>query len=216
MSLELSRRAAWVIVLAVAGLTVALGFKARDFEIDASADTLLTRDNAKYIEYTLLREVFAPEEFLLVAYKPTDAELFSAETFASVRKLRDELRALDRVAAVRTILDVPLPTVAELDIANFDASALTVDAAGWSPEIVAAALEDHPIYENLIVDDEQTVTALQVVFEQDEELAALTARQAEIRRAAAGEPLTLNAQNLVDSLQEQAREIARRWGDRRE
>lgn len=190
MSLELSRRAAGFIVVTVVALTAALGFKARDFEIDASADTLLTRDNTKYIEYTLLREVFEPEEFLLVAYKPTEGELFSAETFATLRELRNELRGLDRVAAVRSILDVPMPTLADVDIANFDASALTVDAAGWSPGTVAGALEDHPIYENLIVDDEQTVTALQVVFDPHEELAELAARQAAIRRAAAGEPLT--------------------------
>ncbi|HEX5788588.1 MAG TPA: MMPL family transporter [Woeseiaceae bacterium] len=190
MNLRLSRPGAWLIVLALTAVTVALGFAARQFEIDASADTLLTRDNEKYLEYMQLREVFAPEEFLLVAYQPTDRELFSAETFGTLRELRNELRALDRVATVRSILDVPLPTLADTGIANLDAAALSVDAAGWSPQAVAGALEGHPIYENLIVDDEQTVTALQVVFEANEELAGLAARQADIRTAAAGEPLT--------------------------
>ena len=62
MSFRLSRRGAWLVVLVVAIVTGALGYQVRHFEIDASADTLLTRNNAKYIEYTLLRQVFAPEE----------------------------------------------------------------------------------------------------------------------------------------------------------
>ena len=66
----------------------------------------------------MLRELFEPEEFLLVAYQPTDAPLFSAETFAALRELRAELAALERVRSVRSILDVPLPNAGAVALAE--------------------------------------------------------------------------------------------------
>lgn len=201
MPLTLSRRGAWLIVLAIGAVTAVLGFQARRFEIDASADTLLTRNNEKYIEYTLLQQVFEPEEFLLVAYCPTGEPLFSPATFGRLRRLSAELRELERVRSVRSLLNVPLPTLAgDTGIAEVDPEALTVDKAGWTPATVAPAFRNHPIYTDLLVDDEQTVTALQVVFEPDAELAELARQKAAIRRG---------LQPGADPDEEQKAELAR-------
>jgi predicted RND superfamily exporter protein len=216
MNLRLSRRRAWLVVLVVAMVTAALGYQVRHFEIDASADTLLTRNNAKYIEYTLLRQVFAPEEFLLVAYQPTQEALFSARTFERLRKLRGELEALERVSTVRSILDVPFPTLAEAgSISDFDAGRLSVDTAGFAPSAVAAALEDHPIYENLIVDEDQTVTALQVLFEPDETLQELEAGKVRIREAAGDEPLSEEQEAELRAIDEQMAPIEKQLTEQR-
>ncbi len=217
MSFRLSRRGAWLVVLAVLVVTAALGYQARRFEIDASADTLLTRDNAKYIEYTELRQVFAPEEFILVAYRPKETPLFSTHTFERLRSLRGDLMGLDRVRSVRSILDVPFPTLAEDgSMQDLEAGGLSVDAAGWTPSAVAAALEDHPIYENLLVDEDQTVTALQILFEPDESLGTLEADKVRIRRDAADEPLTAEQEAELAALDRQMAPIEKRLAAQRE
>lgn len=216
MTIRLSRRGAWLVVLVVAIVTGALGYQVRHFEIDASAETLLTRNNAKYIEYTLLRQVFAPEEFLLVAYRPTQGALFSAQTFDRLRELRGELQSLDRVRTVRSVLDVPFPTLADAgSFSDFDTGKLSVDTAGWAPSAVAMALEDHPIYENLIVDEEQTVTALQVLFEPDDTLEELEAQKVEIRRAAGDEPLSEEQEARIRAIDEQMAPIEKRLTEQR-
>jgi predicted RND superfamily exporter protein len=69
--------------------TGALGWQARKFEIDASADTLLMRDDPNYVLSRVLNRRFSPQEFLLVAYRPLDRPLFSPQTFRDIRELRE-------------------------------------------------------------------------------------------------------------------------------
>ncbi|HEX5765847.1 MAG TPA: MMPL family transporter, partial [Woeseiaceae bacterium] len=156
---------AWTVLLLAAVITAALGWQARKFEIDASADTLLTRDNEKYIQTKLAGQEFSPEEFLFVAYQPKDRPLLSQETFDELEAIAGEIGELERVASVRSILNVPLPTLGDTgDLTSFDPSTLTIERAGFSTDAVSADLRDHPIYEDLLIDAEQKVTALQVLF----------------------------------------------------
>lgn len=229
-----SRRGAWfalIVVLAVGGV---LAWQAQDFEIDASADTLLTRDNEKYVRSKLVQRQFSPEEFLLVAFRPTAYPLFSQQSFETIRELADEIGKIERVSSVRSVLSVPLPTLADVGVSELDSAAMTVDEAGFAPESVAQALRDHPIYENLLIDDEQTVTALQVLFRANEELEELhrqiTSLQAESLAGplsdeqqaelalleARAEPLEKRLTQTRNREIEQIREIAQRYADEAE
>ena len=176
-------RRAWLALIVVLGITGVLGWQAQNFEIDASADTLLTRNNEKYVRSKVVQQQFSPEEFLLVAFRPTAYPLFSERAFDTLRKLSDEIAGIERVSSVRSILDVPLPTLAGVSVSQLGSAAMTVRDAGFPPEAVSTALRGHPIYENLLIDDEQTVTALQVLFRSDRTLTELhdqiTALQAE-------------------------------------
>jgi hypothetical protein len=168
---------AWVILLIAALVAGTLGWQARHFEIDASAETLLTKDNEKYIQSKLVNREFSPEEFLFVAYQPKDRPVLSTETFEELRAIANEIGQLERVASVRSILNVPLPTLAaDGDFTSLDTAALTIDSAGFSIDAISSALREHPIYEDLLIDREQTVTALQVLFRPDAELSSLDDR----------------------------------------
>jgi hypothetical protein len=176
---------AWVILLIAVLLAGTLGWQARHFEIDASAETLLTRNNEKYIQSKLVDREFSPEEFLFVAYQPKDRPVLSRETFEELRAIANEIGQLERVASVRSILNVPLPTLAaDGNLASLDAAALTIDSAGFSIDAISSALRGHPIYEDLLIDRGQTVTALQVLFRPDAELSALDDRITTLEAAA--------------------------------
>src|SRR5690606_29125722 len=60
----------WLTLLAFLVAGGALSWQARRFEIDASAETLLTKNNRFYIETLVANRRFSPQEFLLVAYEP--------------------------------------------------------------------------------------------------------------------------------------------------
>lgn len=182
---NLNAAGAWVILLIAVLLSGTLGWQARHFEIDASADTLLTRDNEKYIQSKLVDREFSPEEFLFVAYQPKNRPVLSSETFEKLRAIANEIGQLERVASVRSILNLPLPTLAaDGDLASLDTAALTIDSAGFSIDAISSALRDHPIYEDLLIDREQTVTALQVLFRPDAELSSLDDRITTLEAAA--------------------------------
>ncbi|WP_421717802.1 hypothetical protein [Algiphilus sp.] len=59
------------VLLAFLALVVALGWQARHFEIDASADTLLSDDNEHFIRSQVIQRRFAPQEF---CWSPTSRE----------------------------------------------------------------------------------------------------------------------------------------------
>jgi hypothetical protein len=192
---------AWAILLAAVLLAGVLGWQARYFEIDASADTLLTRGNEKYIQSKLVHQEFSPEEFLFVAYQPKNRSLLSDKTFEELRAITSEIAQLDRVASVRSILNVPLPTLAETgDLGSLDTAALTIDRAGFSIDAVSSAFRDDPIYEGLLIDGKQTVTALQVLFRPDRKLASLEDRITTLEAAAldgsAGDEATAELERL--------------------
>jgi len=155
-------------------VTAALGSQAPRFTIDASPDTLLTRDNILYTQTQQINQRFTPQEFMLVTYQPHENPVLSEQTFTALRSLSDELLALERVESVRSILNVPIFSQApDLRGGNIDLSQLTIEAG----EVSMAALEEeftgHPIYENLLINEDGSATALQVLFRSDPQMQEL-------------------------------------------
>ncbi|MGM0632931.1 MAG: efflux RND transporter permease subunit, partial [Pseudomonadota bacterium] len=203
-----------VLALFVAG-SAALGWQARHFEIDASADTLLSQDNEHYIRTRVMNQRFAPQEFLLVAYAPRDGELFSARSLADLRSLSEQLLALERVESVRSILNVPLLTLMEGELGNADAGTWTHEQQQFSREQLAGAFAGDPIYENLLINAEQSVTALQVLFSPHEELEALQSRITDIRQNILERALSGEEQDEITALQVRAEPLEAELNDTR-
>jgi hypothetical protein len=95
------------VLLAMLLLVAVLGYEARNLEIDASAETL-TLENDKDLQFTrLVAERYGSSDFLVISYIPNE-DLFADAVLADLASLRDELEALNGVASVLSILDVPL------------------------------------------------------------------------------------------------------------
>lgn len=88
-------------------LTFIAAFGMTNFKLDASADSLtLEHDNS--IDYH--REIskrYQSGDILVLTYSPT-VDMFSAESIATLTRLRDDLAKVEGVASVYSVLDVPL------------------------------------------------------------------------------------------------------------
>jgi predicted RND superfamily exporter protein len=158
------------------GFIVALlvfGFYVPQFKINASADTLLTKGNRLYIETQIANQKFSPAEFILIAYKPDDGDVFSSKTFADLTKLSTEFKRLDRVSSVTSILNVPLIESSGQLLSSGEVTDLTYNKQAYSPEKMRELLTDHPIFTDLLVNRSQDATAIQIVFENNEALSLL-------------------------------------------
>lgn len=166
------------VVLAVfVVVLLAAGAGARDFRINASADTLIDEGNRIYVESRVVAQRFGSESFLLIAYRPNDRPLWSDQTITDLRAMTRQIAALDGVASVRSVLNVPLVGPGTVDrTTQLDADALQYDQLQPDAERLRALLDDHPIYTGLLVNAEQTATAIQVLFTPDEALADLQSR----------------------------------------
>lgn len=186
-------------------LTLLLGWQARNFEIDASADTLLTQDNRHYIESRLVSRTFSPDEFILLAYEPLSHSLFSQQTYDDIRAISAELSSFERAKSVQSILSVPLlaPQSGQISV-NTDLAAMTLDQGNYSAAEVREIFSGHPLYEDLLVNADQTSTAIQVSFHDDPELTRLQNQITEIQSNALNGSLTDDQQEELRALQEQA------------
>ena len=154
--------------LILLAFTLLVGFFAwhsRSFEINASADTLISEDNRDYIQSQKINQQFSPEEFLIIAYKPKAGGVFSAQSLDNISRISREVSALERVKAVRSVMNVPLLSKAgEALSADLDPSEFTQNKLNLSERELKALFKDHPIYDGLLVNHEQTASGIQVLF----------------------------------------------------
>ena len=161
-------------------LTGFLSWQATYFEIDASADTLLVENNRHHIISQISDQRYGAQEFILIAYKPKNGDIFSHQVLAKLAKLGNEISKIERVAQVRNITNVPIFATAN----NFsgDVDQLTWQAQKYAPELLQKTLKSHPLYEGLLINKQQTALSLQVVFQADETLVKLQADSIAIKQ----------------------------------
>jgi len=88
-------------------LLLSFGYFSKNFQLDASSDTLLL-ENDPDLKY--LREVnakYASKDFLVLTYNPKE-NLLNPNTIKNLTNLKNDLLNLNWVSKVITILDVPL------------------------------------------------------------------------------------------------------------
>jgi hypothetical protein len=188
--------------------TGALGWQARHFEIDASADTLLMRDDPHYVQTRVINRRFSPQEFLLVAYQPRDRPLLSRQTFTDLRTLSEKIRRLDRVESVRSILDVPLFTRTEGGLSSLeDPSEMSMEHRNYSIAELKKVFRGHPLYEDLLINREQTATALQVLFRSNKELEEIDSRIVDLQVKSLQEGLSADEERELSRLKARAEPI---------
>ena len=192
------------ILLLFAVLIGAAAFFVQQFRIDASAETLLVKNNALYIKTQQANQRFSPDEFILVAYKPRNGELFSATTFADLTTLSEQYRKLPRVQSVTSMLSVPLLADASVLTTDADVSALTWQQQQYPPAQMQQLLSNHPIFTDLLLNTAETAAAMQIVFKPDAQLVALEHDMLAIEQLALQRELSAEENAALAQLQKQA------------
>lgn len=154
------------LILLVFALVVGFfAWHSRSFEINASADTLISEDNRDFIESQKVNQKFSPEEFLIIAYSPKDGDIFSKQSLQNIAEISAKIQKINRVKSVRSVMNVPLLSKAgqglsaDMDPNDFTQSKLQLPAAE-----LRNLFKDHPIYDGLLINHEQTATGIQILF----------------------------------------------------
>lgn len=145
-----------------------------NLRLDASSDSLLLQGDPDLAYFRESSAKYQGSEFLVLTWEP-DARLLSPDSLEPLAAMVDELRRIEGVAEVTTLLDVPLlesPPLTLTDLARAD-SMPTLRDSGVDRELALKELTTSPVYRNLLVSDEGDLTAVQVVIAGDEEAAAL-------------------------------------------
>jgi predicted RND superfamily exporter protein len=170
-----------------AGAFLAVG--AQNFKLDASAETLVLK-NDQDLEYTrLINSRYDQQDLLILTYAP-GADLFSQETLAALARLRDDLKALKRVASVLSILDVPLLQSPPISLKDLTADLPTLQTPTVDRDLARIELCDSPLYRDLLLSADARTTALMINFADDDLYRDLLGRRNDLRKKEAAGPLT--------------------------
>ncbi|MBC3767692.1 efflux RND transporter permease subunit [Neptunicella marina] len=189
-----------IILLVFAVMVVVLGYFTQQFRIDASADTLLVKDNKLFIQTQVMNKRFSPQEFILVAYQPTKGELFSQQTFDDIQALSKKFSAMPRVQSVTSMLNVPLLSFMQGLNTDVDADSWTWEKQHYSSAQMQKVFTDHPIYSDLLVNKQQTATAIQIVFKPDPQLKKFEDEKTDIQQTLLNGELSEQQQQRIEQL----------------
>ncbi|EKF75019.1 transporter [Alcanivorax hongdengensis A-11-3] len=157
----------WLVLLAL--LCAGAAWQARDFHIDASADSLVLENDKALEYYRDIAKKYGGSDFIIITYTPKEGPLFSRPVLGHLHELQDALRHVDRVQSVTSMLDVPLlfsPKVEFQDLANSyrTLNDRDVDLSLAKKEFLGA----NPLYKDLLVSADGNTTALLVTFKRDQ------------------------------------------------
>jgi uncharacterized protein len=178
-----------IVVACLLALIAVMGFFARDFKIDASAETLIQESDADLRYSRIIASRYGVQDFLVIAYTPRD-DLLSDKVLADIGRLRDELAGLPRVDSVLTLLDVPILESPPLEIQEFAGEMRTLMSPDVDREMVRVELANSPLYRDLLVSPDLKTTAIQINFPPDDDFYAWAKRRDELKEKEAVQGLT--------------------------
>jgi len=175
------------LLVALFGLLAFFAYHARGFQLDASADSLLLEDDP---DLQLSRQVdarYQSRDLLIVTFTP-DGPLFDDASLDRLRALRNELRELDGVESVTSILDVPLVKSSDVPLLEMIGNLQTLESPTVDRRRAIEELTGSPVFESLIVSADELTTAILVYLKPDDGFETLLRARNEllVRRRAEG------------------------------
>ncbi|MAA72133.1 MAG: hypothetical protein CL679_10470 [Bermanella sp.] len=148
--------------LVIAGLLILLVFQgASNFELDASAESLVLENDQDLANYRTVAERFGSSEFLIVTYTPP-WPLFSEASLSLLTQIRDDLKALPRVESIYSLLDVPLLENPPVPVTELVGNIKSLEHPDVDVEAAKKELSSSPLYNNMLLNLEYNTTAIQI------------------------------------------------------
>jgi len=152
-------------------------YYANDFRLDASADSLLLENDTALRQTRQVNERYGSGDFLFVTFQPS-GDLFTRKNINIIAHLRDDLKQVNHIASVTSIVDVPLLTVVKGGLMDLAKNTRTLMDKDVDLDKARRELTHSPLYSRLIISRDGTVTALKLDLQKHPEY-----RQLQVRRS---------------------------------
>ena len=181
-----------LILLCLLVVIAFLGYKAKDFKLDASTETLILETDKDFKYSRIIKSRYGGHDYLLMIYTPADDDLFSDEALAQLTRLRDDLKQLNGVSSVISILDAPLLKSSAEPAGEGEPAAgiQTLESPAVDRRLAKIEFSKSPLYQNLLISPDLKTTALQIKLNTDERFQDVLTRRDLLRIKQADEPLS--------------------------
>ena len=189
----------WLVLLFIFCLCIFAAYHALNFQIDASADSLVLENDESLKYYRATRDKYGTDEFLVITYTP-HTDLLSEESLDGIRSIRDEILKLDSIQSVTSILDVPIIVNTDYKLSEISSHLETIESQNVDLEVARKEFQINPYYKNLLVSEDGKTTALEVVFKQSNEYYELIKQRTKLREKALTEDLNAEEDSELNNI----------------
>ena len=138
------------------------------FQLDASSDTLLLDNDPDLKVYRENSRKYGSSDFLVIAFTP-DKDIFSSETISLLKKLESNLKNIDGIQNVLSLLDVPLLSYSEQSINELADNLVTLSTENVDLVKAKKEFEVNEVYRGLLISEDLKTIAFQMTLEPNDE-----------------------------------------------
>lgn len=190
-----------ITLLLLLALVFSVGSFARDFHLDASADSLMLEHDKDLRYFREINERYGSSSFLIITYSPR-TPLLAPETLEDIGKLRSRLLEVERVTNVVSLLDAPLIDSPRVTLTELNRGIRTVETPDIDADLVLKELTSGPIYKDLLVSSDGRTTALQVMLADNQPLQQLWQQRNQLRQKDFDAELTAEERRQLQQISE--------------
>jgi predicted RND superfamily exporter protein len=156
-----------VLILVLLGVAL-ISSQAFKIKIDASAETLLLKDDKDLAFSRKVNSDYYNPDFLVVSYSPRQGQLLDDTVLKDIEQLSSEIEQLDLVESVISLLNVPLLQAPRQPLAELLKKVPTIKSTMVNNNQIRDEFLSSPIYQQNLVSDDFTTTAIQVFYKRDQ------------------------------------------------
>ena len=138
------------------------------FQLDASSDTLLLDNDPDLKVYRENSRKYGSSDFLVIAFTP-DKDIFSNETISLLKKLESNLKNIDGIQNVLSLLDVPLLSYSEQSINELADNLVTLSTENVDLVKAKKEFELNEVYRGLLISEDLKTIAFQMTLEPNDQ-----------------------------------------------
>ena len=138
------------------------------FQLDASSDTLLLDNDPDLKVYRENSRKYGSSDFLVIAFTP-DKDIFSSETVSLLKKLESNLKNIDGIQNVLSLLDVPLLSYSEQSINELADNLVTLSTENVDLVKAKKEFEINEVYRGLLISEDLKTIAFQMTLEPNDQ-----------------------------------------------
>ena len=188
-----------LILLLVFTLTIITSIGLSNFKLDASSDALVLESDESLKTYREAEDEFGDSSFLIVTYEPKN-ELFSEYSLKKISQLESDLKKIDGVDSVLSILDTPIFFQPRVGLSEVSDNLKNLTDPEVDLNLAKEEIINNPIYKELIISNDGKTTAMQVVLKGNKEYNQLINSRYEIlEKLDSREPLTSKTTNQLQN-----------------
>ena len=125
----------------------------KDFRLDASSETLLLENDPDLIYLNEINERYGAKEFLVLTYTPA-SKMNSDESIRNLSALKNELKSLDWVHNVVTLLDIPLLEATDDGLIERIQNFKTLTSENIDKESGFNEILNSPVFKNFVISED--------------------------------------------------------------